>query len=296
MGKHLRTGSARRVRVMGAVAALAATGITASVALTHADATTSNRTAPVADLDRTRTFACPGTLLLLTRAGASALRLTCVNGVSPVGRDTVTAVRSGAVARTGLPAGTARGTLLVTMVQSPATSAVSVPGWTRAYDQVSGPRGVRLSTWYRVATGGETEARADVTPAARASMLTTALAGARASAPVAFAAAAGGLRAPSAAAAVDGGRWLLGLGAEAAGVRARIDGPGASPARVVRNGDTRTAQAMAATPRGVVPATTWTARGVRQAVSGLLVVAPRPPAAVPSGSVAVVAGRTADAT
>jgi hypothetical protein len=247
--------------------------------------------AAAADVDSVRTFACPGTALDVRHGSSSGLRVGCRYGVSEVGRMRGSTTRNGESVTTRLPSRTAGGQLLVSVVQTTARSTVTMTGWTKAYDTVSGPQGVRLSAWYRIAPAGERAAVATVAPASRASMITTAFADARATAPLGSAGAVAGLIAPQAPAVSEGAVWLSSAGI--AGRRARLRPPtGSHAARVLTNRHMRTGEAILTASAGGTAPTAWTASRVRAAVSGLLSVVPAPPAAVPAGAIPVSVGTT----
>src|SRR4051794_2230284 len=295
MSKHLRRPQSPRSRVvvLGAVVLAAASVTTATMALGQAGGTTSGAVAKVAAVQPARTYACPGTAVHVARSGPSAVSLTCSAGVHQAGHTTTAAVRSGAVATAHLPAGSAAGTLLVSTVLTPAAATVTMPGWTKAYDAVSGAGGLRLSAWYRTAAAAEQAPAAAVSPAGRVSMIVTAFAGARATAPVASAAAVPGFTPPTTGSGVDGARRVT-----AVGLRVRHLPP-ARPDTAARsqvaNGSTRLTQTVTAertTAGGAAHAARTHRTGV--AVSGALTVLPRPAAAVPAGAIVVpVGGRVA---
>ena len=206
------------------------------------------------------------------------------------GRTTAFTTSSSTTARTRIPAGA--GGLLVTTVLTPSGSSVTLSGWTKAYDAVSGTNGLRLSAWYRTGTAGGASVTATVTPAARVSMITTAFDGASSSAPVSSAAAVRGLVPPSATVAA-GGQRVTAVGVRTAH-RARARGSADGNARVVVNGNTRLTQQLSA-GQGAVSASPST-RQALAAVAGALSVMPGPAASVPAGALALTPGGTTTAT
>src|SRR6185437_12694949 len=134
--------------------ALAAASVTASVALGQADGSNPGATAKASDLQASRTYACPGTALHAVRSGPATVRLTCAMGVGQIGRTGTFAALERATARITVPAGAGSASVLVTTVLTRAGSTVALAGWTKAYDGVSGPDGLRLSAWYRTGTAG----------------------------------------------------------------------------------------------------------------------------------------------
>src|SRR4051794_7187964 len=202
MGKHAthQPGRGRRIprsslkiAVSGAVLAVWASA--GSIALGQAD-TGSSASAAAADTASVRTFACPGRQLEFSRSSDSAADLACRYGVESVGRMQADVARQSATGRTGLPEGTTEGTLLVATVQTGSSSTVSMNGWTKAYDTVSGSGGVRLSAWYRYAARDERGATAAVTPAGNVSMITSVFTGTDRTAPIGSSASAPGLSTP----------------------------------------------------------------------------------------------------
>src|SRR4051794_12972679 len=216
----------------------AATALPVTLVLAGAVGGGTGQAAAAADVQSVRTFACPGTALEVRETGQSDLELACRHGVSQVGALRSSTTRYPDAVTTQLPSGAAAGQLLVAVVQTSALSAVEMSGWTKAYDTVSGDRGVRLSAWYRTATANDHEAVAAISPASRASIIASAFADARTEAPLGSAGAAAGLTAPPAATAADGAVWVSNAGIQGWG--ARLQPPaGTRGGRVVTNGATR---------------------------------------------------------
>lgn len=296
MSKHLRRpqSTRSRVAVLGAAVLAAGSVTTAAMAFGQAGGGTQGAIAKAAEVQAPRTYACPGTAIHAVRAGGSAVRLTCTDGVSQLGRTRTSASASGTTGSTLLPTGVTSGSTLVTTVLSPAASTVTMNGWTKAYDGVSGPDGLRLSAWYRTAGAGEGAPTATVQPAGRMSMITTAFSGTRAGTPVTAASAVKGFVPPVDTSAVPGARRLSAVAVRAA----HLPHPrGTARTTVVLNGPTRLVQDVRATRPGSSTRNAAAAhrRGL-VAVAGGLTVLPRPPAAVPAGATAVPVGRTTTAT
>jgi hypothetical protein len=263
-----------------------------SVVLTGSAANISDQIGTVSFGEGTHMVACAGREIGVTPAGASDVNVTCEYGVRRVGTAQTFFAAEAGTARTTLPAGTTAGTLLVSSVQTSASSTVSMNGWTKAYDSVSSTRGLRLATWWRVAVPGEARPVATLSAPARVSMMTLAFTGIDPQAPLLSAATATGLTAP-AGPGVDGGIWLHSLGAQGRGLR--VTPPeGATGVGVLTNGNMKTAQAVSASESGVTPPSTWGLKRVRAAVAGLLSVGPAPKATIPPGAIAVAAGERMD--
>jgi len=295
MSDHVRSRSRARSRVAIGLAAVGVAFLTVTTVLGQAEARVSRRTAALVDAGSTQLYACAGTAVQVIRSSELAVTLACLDGVQAIGRTRTDSRTNSATARTALPAGTTEGTLLVSTLQTPAATTVSMPGWTKAYDAVSGPNGLRLSAWYRVAARDDSAATARISPASRTSMITAAFDGADARTPIGFAGAGTGLTAPTPPPGVDGAQWLSGLGV--LGRRAQVDQPTGVPnVRTLVNGDMRTAQALLASQPAVVPSMTWSARRIRSAVTGLLSVVPGSAASVPSGAVPLAAGEKKQVT
>jgi hypothetical protein len=292
MARHLAEASRWRPTTKRFVPLLvAATALPVSLALAGLAGGRTGQTAAAADVDSVRTFACPGTALAVTPTGTSALRVACRYGVRQVGRMRRSITRSRSTVTTRLPAGAAKGQLLVSVVQTSAGSIVAMTGWTKAYDAVSGQPGVRLSAWYRIAAEEEGAAVASIAPASRATMITTAVADARPTAPLGSAGAAAGLTAPEPPAAGEGALWVSNAGIQ--GRRAHLGPPaGSQAAQILTNGDMRTGEALVASSASATAPRTWTASRVRAAVSGLLSVVPAPAATVPAAAIPVPVGAT----
>jgi Glycosyl hydrolase family 12 len=261
---------------------------TLSVVLTGSAANISDPSGTVSFGNGTHLVACAGREMRATNVGASDLTVTCEYGVRQLG-DAQRFVSSKArTARTALPAGTAEGTLLISTIQTSASSTVSMKGWTKAYDSVSTTRGVRLATWWRIAVPGEAAPVATLSARDRVSMMTLAFTGIDPLTPLRSAATGVGLTA-STGPGVDGGIWLHSLAAQ--GRRPRVTPPDdATGVGILTNGNMRTAQAVSASESGVAPASTWSAKRVRAAVAGLLGIGPGFPAIVPAGATPVAAG------
>jgi hypothetical protein len=265
---------------------------TLSVVLTGSAANISDPIGTVSFDGGTHMVACAGREIAVTGAGASEVEVLCDYGVRRVGTAQTFVAAEAGTARTTLPAGTTAGTLLISSVQTSASSTVSMNGWTKAYDSVSSTRGLRLATWWRVAVPGEARPVATLSAPARVSMMTLAFTGVDPQAPLRSAATATGLTAP-AGPGVDGGIWLHSLGAQ--GRRPRVTPPeGATGVGVLTNGNMKTAQAVGTSESGVTPPSTWGGRRVRAAVAGLLSVGPAPKATIPPGAIAVAAGERMD--
>ena len=279
-----------RPRIVSTLAILAVVmATTASVALTGSDTNNSDPIATVAYGSGTHTVACAGRELTVTRASKSELNVTCDYGVRRIGSLQTFVSAEARTARTALPGGTAAGTLLISSVHTAASSTVSMEGWTKAYDTVSSTRGLRLTTWWRLAVSGEAAPVATLSAAGKVSMTTLVFTGIDPQEPLRWAAARTGFTAPSASEGVDGELWLQSLGLQ--GPRSRITPPdGATSLGMLTNGyNMKTAQAATTSETGVTPSTTWSAKRGRAAVAGLLAVAPAPPAIVPAGATAVAA-------
>lgn len=281
MAKHLRRPPRLRRAALGAVAAAAVSVGTATVALgqmgtrSAADAAVS----AAATVSHTSPYGCAGTAARVVHTERSAVTLACTTGVTQVGRMRSATSATAATASSALPAGTTPGTLLVSTVLVLARSTVAMTGWTRAYDRVSGPDGLRLSAWYRTAARGDTAARATVEPAGRVSMITTDFAGAQSALSVASASDP----------AVKGGRWVTAVGAQVGHARAQSLGGAGSPrasSHVVVNGDTRLIETVTAS----APRLGHVRRGAT--ITGALSVLPRPAAAVPAGAIPLRVGGT----
>jgi hypothetical protein len=282
----------RRPRTVSTFSALAVVIATLSVVLTGSAANISDPIGTVSFGSGTHMVACAGSEIAVTGAGASDVEVLCDYGVRRVGAAQTFVAAEAGTARTTLPAGTTAGTLLISSVQTSASSTVSMNGWTKAYDSVSSTRGLRLATWWRVAVPGEARPVATLSAPARVSMMTLAFTGVDPQAPLRSAATATGLTAP-AGPGVDGGIWLHSLGAQ--GRRPRVTPPeGATGVGVLANGNMRAAQAVSTSESGVTPPSTWGGRRVRAAVAGLLSVGPAPKAAIPPGAIAVAAGERMD--
>ena len=236
--------------------------------------------------------ACAGREIGVTAAGASEVTVSCDYGVGRVGTAQTFFAAEAGTARTTLPAGTTAGTLLISSVQTSASSTVSMTGWTKAYDSVNSTRGLRLTAWWRVAAPGEARPVATLSAPARVSMMTLAFTGFDPQAPLRSAATATGLTAP-AGPGVDSGLWLHSLGAQ--GQRPRVIPPeGATSVGILTNGNMKTAQAISTSQSGVTPPSTWSGKRVRAAVAGLLSIGPAPKATIPPGATAVAAGERVD--
>ena len=272
--------------------ALAVVIATLSVVLTGSAANISDQIGTVSFGNGTHMVACAGREIGVTPAGASDVEVTCEYGVRRVGTAQTFFAAEAGTARTTLPAGTTAGTLLISSVQTSASSTVSMNGWTKAYDSVNSTRGLRLATWWRVAVPGEARPVATLSAPARVSMMTLAFTGIDPQAPLRSAATATGLTAP-AGTGVDGGMWLHSLGAQ--GQKLRVTPPdGATGVGVLTNGNMKTAQAVSTAQSGITPPSTWSAKRVRAAVAGLLSLGPAPKATIPPGAIAVAAGEHMD--
>jgi hypothetical protein len=265
---------------------------TLSVVLTGSAANVSDQSGIVSFDTGTHMVACAGREIGVTAAGASDLTVSCDYGVGRVGTAQTFVAAEAGTARTTLPAGTTAGTLLISSVQTSASSTVSMTGWTKAYDSVNSTRGLRLTAWWRVAAPGEARPVATLSAPARVSMMTLAFTGFDPQAPLRSAATATGLTAP-AGPGVDSGIWLHSLGAQ--GQRPRVTPPdGATSLGTLTNGNMKTAQAISTSESGVTPESTWSAKRVRAAVAGLLAIGPAPKATIPPGATAVAAGEHLD--
>ena len=163
---------------------VAAAALPGSLALGALGGSGTGNAAAAADVDSARTFACAGTALEVAPSGSSDLQVACRYGVNEVGRMLGSTTRKGRTVTAQLPSGARRGQLLITVVQTGAQSTVGMTGWTKAYDTVSGTRGLRLSAWYRIATAGDSAPVVTIAPAARASVITAAFADADPTTPV----------------------------------------------------------------------------------------------------------------
>ena len=265
----------RRPRTVSTFSALAVVIATLSVVLTGSAANVSDPIGTVSFGSGTHMVACAGREIAVTPVRAHPMsRCSCDYGVRRVGTAQTFVAAEAGTARTTLPAGTTAGTLLISSVQTSASSTVSMNGWTKAYDSVSSTRGLRLTTWWRVAAPGEARPVATLSAPARVSMMTLAFTGFDPQAPLRSAATATGLTAP-AGPGVDGGIWLHSLGAQ--GQRPRVTPPeGATGLGVLTNGNMKTAQAVSTSESGVTPPSTWSGRRVRAAVAGLLAIRASP--------------------
>ena len=277
---------------MSTFSALAVVIATLSVVLTGSAANVSDQSGTVSFDTGTHMVACAGREIGVTAAGASDVTVSCDYGVGRVGTAQTFVAAEAGTARTTLPAGTTAGTLLISSVQTSASSTVSMNGWTKAYDSVNSTRGLRLTAWWRVAAPGEARPVATLSAPARVSMMTLAFTGFDPQAPLRSAATATGLTAP-AGPGVDSGLWLHSLGAQ--GQRPRVIPPdGATSLGVLTNGNMKTAQAISTSQSGITPESTWSAKRARAAVAGLLAIGPAPKATIPPGATAVAAGEHLD--
>ena len=285
----LRRPERHRPRIVSTLSVLVVVmATTLSMMLTGSAKNNSDPIATVAFGSGTHMVACAGREIGVTRGGASDVKVVCEYGVRRVGAAQTFVAAEARTARTALPAGTAAGTLLISSVQTSASSTVSMKGWTKAYDFVSATRGLRLATWWRVAVPDEAAPVATLSAPVRVSMMTLAFTGIDPQAPLRSTGTGAGLTAP-AGRGVDGGMWLHSLGAQ--GPRVRVTPPdGATSVGTLANGYNMTAQAVSASESGATPPSTWSARRVRAAVAGLLGLGPAPKAAVPPGATAVAAG------
>ena len=114
---------------------------TLSVVLTGSAANVSDQIGTVSFDTGTHMVACAGREIGVTPAGASDVTVCCDYGVGRVGTAQTFVAAEAGTARTTLPAGTTAGTLLISSVQTSASSTVSMNGWTKAYDSVNSTQG-----------------------------------------------------------------------------------------------------------------------------------------------------------
>ena len=103
MSKHVAKVSRSRPKILAVVGLLTVSAATAAMTLGRADASTSDGKTAAGETTSTRTFACPGRAVQVSRTSPSSADLTCQFGVSPVGRMRADIGMNDASARTALP-------------------------------------------------------------------------------------------------------------------------------------------------------------------------------------------------
>ena len=243
----------------------------------------------------TQTYACQGRLAEARRSGASDLEITCHDGVDLIGdAETFRSSRT-RTARTGLPAGTSPGDLIVATVHTRARTEVSMPGWTKAYDAVGSPRGMRLTAWWRVATGSD-QPEARLSRRSWVSMTTTTAVGVDPTAPVAHAHAQANTSVAAPTASAERGLWLLSLGVHGRQTTASPPAGATSVAQVSFGRYRKTHLAVVDAGTSMPATLRWRAEGARDSVSGVLALSPATPAGPVPGAIAVVGGDTVKAS
>jgi len=136
----------RRARLAGLMATVVVAASLSAALLARADKAPSDRTSAVADTTvSTRTLGCAGTVGV-ARTSGSAVQITCSYGARTVGAAETSTSPGAATVTTRTPQAGA-GSILVATVATPASSQVTMAGWTKAFDAVSDSRGVRLTGW-----------------------------------------------------------------------------------------------------------------------------------------------------
>jgi Right handed beta helix region len=239
--------------------------------------------------------ACEGTSLTTTSTSATTVNLDCLTKApsvpQAVGHATPFAAGSSGSPSTSLPAGTTAGDFLVSYVESYSFTSISCKaGWTRVLDSASSG-GARLVACSTVATAGQTNPSAVVSPPTQVSMVTMAFSGVSTTSPIDASAAAPGGASPSVTTDTAGTALVLGEGSDSWGFKAEPPSDAVLGATVDNSGNSQVAVAtMGDETSGPSPAASWPHVTPAETAAGAIALRPATQSSDTDTSTTQVAG------